>query len=36
MTGARSKRRRGTLVQEVRARLLGALAWIAGGCPRVR
>ena len=33
MTGARPKRRRGTFVQEVRARLVGALAWVAGRLP---
>ena len=33
MTGARPKRRRGTLVQEARAWLLGALAWLAGRLP---
>jgi lauroyl/myristoyl acyltransferase len=30
---ARPTRRRGTVVQEIRARLLGALAWVAGRLP---
>ena len=33
MTTARPKRRRGTFVQEVRARSLGALAWVAWRLP---
>ncbi len=36
MSEAEPKRRRGTFVQEVRARLVGGLAWMAGHLPKDR